>query len=119
MSTTAMFDVAALRRGMAQRDAASLNSLYADDAEIVSTSAMHPPSRPRTLRGRDAIAECHAELVACDMHHDVEQVVVGPDSVAFTVACSYPDGKRVRCVAIAELAPDGRIVRQIDVSSWD
>lgn len=119
MSTTATFDVAALQRGMTQRDAASLNSLYTNDAEIISTSAMHPPSRPRTLRGLDAIAACHADLVAADMHHDVEQVVVGEDAVAFTVACSYPDGKRVRCVAIAELAPDGRIVRQIDVSTWD
>ena len=32
--------------------------------------------------------------------------------------CSYPDGTKVVCLALLDLA-DGRIVRQVGVQAWD
>ena len=38
--------------------------------------------------------------------------------LAFTQACAYPDGAKVFCVAVVELA-DGRIAQQTVVQAWD
>jgi len=117
MTTTTTFDTA-LRRGIESRDAAALLELYADDATIEIADAEHPPSAPRHLEGRDAIAAYLEDTYGRDMTHHVELVAVGAGAVGYTVRCRYPDGARVLCSAVAELR-DGRIAREIGVQAWD
>ena len=54
---TTAFDTEALRRGIEERDAATLRGLYAPDAEMTVVDRNAPPSQPRLLRGRTAIGE--------------------------------------------------------------
>ena len=90
---TTAFDTEALRRGIEERDAA-------------------------TLRGRTAIGEYLDETCGRDMTHRLERVVVSGDTAAFTQACRYPDGTRVLCLAMLDLR-DGLIVQQTAVQEWD
>jgi hypothetical protein len=62
-----------------------------------------PPSEPRVLRGRTAIAEYLDETCGRDMTHRLERVVVSGDTAAFAQACRYPDGTRVLCLAMLDL----------------
>ena len=52
------------------------------------------------------------------MTHRVEFGVTEGDRIAFTQACTYPDGNRVFCMATLQLA-DGRILQQTCVQAWD
>ena len=52
------------------------------------------------------------------MTHQVENGIADGNRLAFTQACSYPDGARVFCAAVVELA-DGKISRQTAVQAWD
>ena len=52
------------------------------------------------------------------MTHEVEAGVGDADRLAFTQACAYPDGTRVLCSAMLELA-QGKIARQVTVQAWD
>jgi ketosteroid isomerase-like protein len=64
-------DLAALRRAVEERDAAAQAANYAQDAVIEAVDHEHPPSRPRVISGRDAIAAHYAEVCARDMTHRV------------------------------------------------
>ena len=44
--------------------------------------------------------------------------MVGPDAIAYTLRCRYPDGTRVLCSATARLR-DGVIVEEVGVQAWD
>jgi ketosteroid isomerase-like protein len=116
--TATAFDTEALRRGIEERDAATLRALYAPDAEMTVVDRNAPPSRPRVLRGRTAIGEFLDETCGRDMTHRLERVVVSGDTAAFTQACRYPDGTRVLCLAMLDLR-DGLIVQQTAVQEWD
>jgi ketosteroid isomerase-like protein len=115
---TTTFDTAALSRGIEGRDAAALTELYGPDATIEIADAVHGPSAPLRLDGRDAIAAHLADVYARDMEHRVELVTASADTLGYTVRCAYPDGTIVRCVSVAELR-DGRIVREIGAQAWD
>ena len=116
--TPTEFDAATLRRAYTDRDVTLLAPLYADDAVLEIVDAQNTPSRPHTLEGRDAITAHHADVLARDMTHDVEHVVIGDDTIAYSLRCTYPDGTRVVCVTTAKLQ-DGRIVEQIVAQAWD
>ncbi|HEY7593387.1 MAG TPA: nuclear transport factor 2 family protein [Actinophytocola sp.] len=119
MSTTeTTFAVERFRRGIEERDTNALLSMYADDAEIRIVDRTSPPSGPRVLRGRQAIAEYLTDVNGRDMTHELERVVAQPDGVAYLEACRYADGTRVLCSAVLDLA-GGRIVRQSGVQAWD
>jgi len=118
MTTTTTFDTAALRRGIESRDAAALLELYADDATIEIADAEHPPSAPRRVEGREAIAAHLGDVFGRDMTHHVDLVALGADAVGYVLRCRYPDGTRVLCSAVAELR-DGRIAREVGVQAWD
>ena len=118
-STTASFDLPALRRGIEQRDAEALLRLYANDAEVVEVSKINPPSSPAVLRGKEAIREHLIDVCGREMTHELERVVVGERNASFTEACRYPDGTAVLCTAMLDLDADGRITRQIAVTAWD
>lgn len=118
MATTTAFDLDTLRRGIEQRDADALASLYAEDAEITEVDQDNPPSSPRRFRGRREIVEHLRDVSARDMTHRLEQPVLGDGRLAFTEACRYDDGTRVLCMATAELDEDGKIARQVAVTAW-
>ena len=52
------------------------------------------------------------------MTHNVECGLADGNRLAFTQACAYPDGARVFCAAVVELA-EGKISRQTVVQAWD
>jgi ketosteroid isomerase-like protein len=112
------FDVEALRRAHESHDADLLASLYAEDAESMTVDASNPPSSPRTLRGKDSIAALWRDVMSRGMTHEIQRVVLGPDSLAYQVACLYADGTRVLASSVCDLA-DGKIARETVVQAWD
>ena len=112
------FDPEALRRGIEERDAATLLGLYAEDAELQVVDHNDQPSKPKVIRGRSAIGEYFADVCGRDMTHRIERLVVGDDNAAFIQDCRYPGGARVLCVAVLDLK-DGLIIRQSGVQAWD
>jgi hypothetical protein len=110
--------VADLRRAIETRDARTLIDLYADDAVMRIIDRDNPPSRPRELKGKVAIGTFYDDICGRNMSHKLEASVVGDDRLAFTQSCAYPDGTRVFCSAMLELA-GGKIARQTVVQAWD
>ncbi len=108
----------AVKRAIEGRDGAQLASFYADAATLRIIDRMNPPSKPRELKGKEAIAEYWNDVCSRDMTHTVETTVTAGDRLAFTEACAYPGGAKVFCQAMLELQ-DGRIVRQTIVQAWD
>ena len=117
-SISRAFDAEALRRGIEERDAATLLGLYAEDAELQVVDRSDQPSHPKIIRGRAAIGEYFADVCGRDMTHKLERLVVGDDNAAFIQDCRYPGGARVLCVAVLDLK-DGLITRQSGVQAWD
>jgi ketosteroid isomerase-like protein len=117
-TTETTFVVEALRRGVEERDASTLLDLYAEDAELQIVDRSSPPSTPRILTGRSAIGAYLDEISSRDMTHELTRVVVTETSLAYVEQCRYPDGTRVLCMAVLDLA-GGRIVRQVGVQAWD
>ncbi|WP_426565162.1 nuclear transport factor 2 family protein [Angustibacter sp. McL0619] len=111
-------DVSTLVNGIEQRDSAAVAAWYTDDATFTSVDRDHPPSDPQVLRGAAAITEQLTEVCARDMTHEVRDLVVTSDALAFTEYCTYPDGTKVLCATIASLR-DGKISRQIALQAWD
>src|SRR5689334_1138377 len=115
---TSTFDVAALRRAFADRDADAALALYADDASIELVDANNTPSRPRRIIGREALRAHFEDVFSRDLTHELDIVVAGPGSLGYSLRCRYADGMRVLCVATSEVS-DGRIVREVGVQAWD
>jgi hypothetical protein len=110
--------VAELKRAIEGRDAKALAAFYADDALLRIIDHDNPPSRPREIRGKQAIAAYFEDVCSRAMLHNVEAGVSDGLALAFTQACSYPDGAKVLCAAMLEIE-DGKIVRQTAVQAWD
>ena len=110
--------LADLKRAIEGRDAHALAGFYADNAVMRIIDRDNPPSKPRELKGRTEIAGYFDDLCGRAMTHAVESGLGDADRVAFTQACAYPDGTRVFCSAMIELA-GGKIARQTTVQAWD
>jgi hypothetical protein len=117
-STSQSFDAEALRRSIEERDAATLLSLYAEDAELHVVDSHDQPSHPKIIRGRAAIGEYYADVCGRDMTHTIERLVVGDTGAAFVQVCQYPSGSRVKCAAVLDLS-GGLITRLSGVQAWD
>ncbi|HLH87614.1 MAG TPA: nuclear transport factor 2 family protein [Xanthobacteraceae bacterium] len=115
---TRTISLAELKRAIEGRDAKALAGFYADDALLRIIDRDHPPSRPRELKGRPAIAAYYDDACGRAMSHRIEAGVANGEALAFTQACSYPDGTKVFCSAMLDIA-DGKIVRQTAVQAWD
>ncbi len=111
-------DMETLRRATEGRDAATLLSLYSDDAELRIIDRLHPPSQPLELQGKEAIRSYLEDICGREMTHTIETPVVAPDRWAYTQACQYPNGTRVVMMATVDLR-DGKIARQTNVQAWD
>ena len=116
--TTSSIAVDDLKAAIEGRDAARLISLYADDAVMRIIDRDNPPSRPRELKGREAIAAFYDDVCSRAMTHRVEAGVSDGRRIAFTQACAYPDGAKVMCLSMLELR-DGLVARQTVVQAWD
>jgi ketosteroid isomerase-like protein len=110
--------IAELKRAIEGRDAKTLIGLYADDALLRIIDHDNPPSKPRELHGRQAIAAYYDDVCGRAMTHQVEAGVSNGQELAFTQACTYPDGAKVFCAAMLEIK-NGKIVRQTAVQAWD
>lgn len=108
----------ALRSGYRDRDAAKVASVYAEDVEITIVNRNNPPSRPLVVRGRKAFMSLIEDICSREMTHQIERVVVGEGSLAYRVACRYPDGCKVVGLYMAAIK-DGRIVNESSVDCWD
>ena len=78
----------------------------------------NPPSQPREIRGRAAIAAFWDDICSRAITHSVDTTIAEGDRLAFTQACAYPDGAKVFCAATLDLK-DGKIARQTVVQAWD
>jgi ketosteroid isomerase-like protein len=115
LSTTAIAD---LKRAIEGRDGTALANLYAPDAVVRIIDRDNPPSRPRELKGKAAIASFYEDVCGRNMSHQLENGISDGDRIAFTQSCAYPDGTKVFCSAMIELE-DGKIARQTIVQAWD
>ena len=110
--------VAGLKRAIEGRKASALAGLYAEDAIVKVIDRDNPPSKPRSLKGRSAIAAYFDDLCGRDMTHEVEAGVAMGNRLAFTQSCAYPDGTKVFCSTMIDLK-GGKIVGQVVVQAWD
>jgi SnoaL-like domain len=117
MSTNEI-SVAALKRAIEGRDARTLADFYAEGAVMRIIDRDNPPSKPRELRGKPAIAAYFNDVCSRAMTHTLERGIASNAGIAFTQVCAYPDGVRVFCSAMIELER-GKINRQTVVQAWD
>lgn len=110
--------VASLKRAVEGRNAQALAGLYADDAIVQVIDRDNPPSKPRNLEGKSAIAAYFNDVCRRDMTHKIESGVSEGKRLAFTQSCAYPNGAKVYCSAMLELK-GGKIARQTVVQAWD
>jgi SnoaL-like domain len=113
-----MLDIDLVKHAIEHRDARALSNLYADDATLIVMSRDAPPSKPRTISGREAIQAYYEDVCNRDMKHEIVDGMSDDAHLAFTEACAYPNGARVFCSAMAEVT-EGRIKRQTNVEVWD
>lgn len=118
MVTATNLDLDAIRKGQEDHDTEALMSTYADDAEVSVVDANNPPSRPRTLRGKDEIAAFWSDILGRGLVHKVERLFAADDQAACRVLCEYPNGSRVLCSSTCDLE-GGKIAREVIVQAWD
>jgi hypothetical protein len=118
MSTAAQSAVDIINHSHHRREPDPLLDLMADDAELVQYD-MDKLGNPRRLKGKAEIEPLMRDVFSRDMTHEVDEVVVGEDRIAYMVHCQYPDGTRVVSSYMCELGPDGTITRMVGHVSWD
>jgi ketosteroid isomerase-like protein len=95
-----------------------LADFYADDAVLRIVDRNNPPSRPREVKGRSAIATFWDDICSRVMTPKVETTIAEGNRLAFTQACTYADGAKVFCIAALKLSR-GKITEQTVVQAWD
>jgi ketosteroid isomerase-like protein len=109
---------AAIKRAIESRDGGMLASFYADDAVLQVIDRNNTPSKPREVKGKSAIGTFWDDICSRAMTHKVDTSIAEGDRLAFTQACTYPDGAKVFCLAVIELK-NGKIAHQTVVQAWD
>ena len=107
-----------IKRAIETRDGRTLGDFYGEDAILRVIDRNNPPSRPREVRGKTAIATFWDDICSRVMTHKVETTIAQGNQLAFTQACTYPDGAKVFCIATLEF-DHGKIARQTVVQAWD
>jgi ketosteroid isomerase-like protein len=116
--STPTIDVDALRLAYANRSVEGLLALYAEDATVEIVDAVHMPSHPHRLTGREALRAHFEDVFARDMTHETDIVAATPSALGLSLRCTYADGTKVVCAATA-VVRDGLIVREVGVQAWD
>jgi ketosteroid isomerase-like protein len=109
---------AAIKHAIEGRDGRMLTSFYADDAVLRVIERNNPPSKPREVKGKSAIGTFWDDICSRAMTHKVDTSIAEGNQLAFTQACTYPDGAKVFCLAVIELK-GGKIAHQTVVQAWD
>jgi ketosteroid isomerase-like protein len=109
---------AAIKKAIEGRNGRMLASFYTGDAVVRVVDRNNPPSKPREIKGKAAIDMFWDDICSRAMTHKLENVITEENQIAFTQACSYPDGAKVLCLSTVELQ-DGLISRQTLVQAWD
>ncbi len=109
---------AAIKSAIEGRDGRMLARFYADNAVTRIVDRNNPPSKPREIKGRGAIATFWDDICSRAMTHKVDVTLSDGNQMAFTQACLYPDGARVFCISLLKLE-EGLIVDQTVVQAWD
>jgi ketosteroid isomerase-like protein len=109
---------AAIKHAIERRNGGMLADFYADNAVLRVVDRNNPPSRPREVKGRSAIATFWEDICSRVMTHKVEMTIAEGDQLAFTQACTYPGGAKVFCIAALKLGR-GKIIEQTLVQAWD
>lgn len=109
---------AAIKRAIEGLDGRELASFYADHAVTRIVDRNNSPSKPREIKGRGAISTFWDDICSRTMTHRVDVTLADGAQMAFTQACTYPDGAKVFCIALLKLE-DGLIVEQTVVQAWD
>jgi ketosteroid isomerase-like protein len=118
VQTRTSFDVETLKRGYEEWDVEALLDLYAEDVELIQIDRDHPPSAPRTRRGKDVLRGMLEHCAAAGVKATVENAVADEQRAAATITCEFPGARKVLANAVLEIA-DGRVVRELDVLSGD
>jgi hypothetical protein len=120
MSTTKARPVtgAAIKQAIETRDGRMLAGFYADHALTRVIDRNNPPSRPREIKGKAAITAFWDDICGRAMTHRVDVAIAEGDRLAFTQACTYPDGAKVFCASVVTLE-GGLIADQTIVQAWD
>ena len=100
----------AIKQAIETRDGRALSSFYADDAVLHIVDRNNPPSKPREVKGRNAITTFWVHICSRAMTHKVETSIENGKQIAFSQACAYPDGMKVLCIALCEIK-GGQIAR--------
>jgi ketosteroid isomerase-like protein len=108
----------AIKHAIEGRDGAALAAFYADHAVARVIDRNNPPSRPREIRGRGAIGTFWDDICGRTMTHKVDVTIADGEQMAFTQACTFPDGAKVFCMSMLRLEK-GLIVDQTIVQAWD
>jgi hypothetical protein len=117
-TTSATFDLERFTRAAEERDAATQLSMYGADATVTIANKVSQPGAPRILRGHGEIGAWLQDMYGRDMTHKVQHRVKDDTGVAYTQACSYPDGTNVLCATVIALR-DGTISDQTVLEVWD
>jgi len=118
VQTRTSFDIETLKRGYEEWDVEALLDLYAEDIELIQIDRDHPPSAPRTRRGKDVLRGMLEHCAAAGVKATVENPVADEQRAAATITCEFPGGRKVLANAILEIA-NRRVVRELDVLSGD
>jgi hypothetical protein len=111
-------DGIAIKEAMETRDGHALAGFYAENAVLSIIDKHNPPSKPRELVGKAAISAFWNDVCSREMDHNIDATVADGNRIALTETCAYPDGTRVFCAAMIDIA--GRhIVRQTMIQAWD
>lgn len=117
MSTSTALTIEALREA-ARVGGARIAEHVTDDVEFVEIDQKTPPAAPSVLRGRAALIEMAEDLERRGIRTEIQDGFLTDDRGAVSVACTYPDGKRVVEHALLTLR-DGKIARWDGVQAWD
>ncbi len=117
-TTSAGFDLAALGRAIAERDAETQLAMYAPAATVTIADRITQPGSPRVLNGAEEIGAWLRDICQREMTHEVQHSVRDESGAAFTESCRYSDGTNVLCATVLEL-DGGLIERQTIVQAWD
>ncbi|MFE3459477.1 nuclear transport factor 2 family protein [Nocardiopsis aegyptia] len=112
------FDLSRYTRAVERKDADTMVSMFAEDADFEMIDRRTPPSSPAVLHGRDAIAPVMRDISAREMTHEIVNVISDGEHVAYTERCTYPDDTRVMSMTMLDLS-DGRIKHQSTIQAWD
>jgi ketosteroid isomerase-like protein len=112
------FEFAAFKEAFERKDLARWVRFYADDSEWVEYRHISPPGAPNRMTGKQQIADFLTRVCSADFGITIADEVIAADRVAFSVDCSFPNGKRIFEHVIAQIE-DGKNIRQVDAEAWD